>query len=446
MSSNAINSRELILDVLLAVTRDGMYSHIAIRNTLDKYRYLPKQERSFIKRVCEGTLERMIWIDYVLNQCSSVKVNKMKPVIRCILRSGVYELKYMDAVPASATCNEAVKLAQKRGFRNLKGFVNGVLRSVSRNLDLLAMPDKEKEPLEYLSIAGSMPRWILELWRQSYSLEQIEGFLEAFLTETPAAILVNPLKTTREELKKELEEAQIQVEESELENVLRIKNYDFLEKIPAFREGKFHVQDLSSVRAGLWAAPKEHSFVVDVCAAPGGKSIHAAELMHGTGMVEARDLSPGKVALIQENIDRCQLSNIRALQADARIPDPELIGQADVVIADLPCSGLGVLGKKADIKYKVTQEACKELASLQREILNTVCQYVKKGGTLLYSTCTINPGENQENTAWFLEEHPEFSLEKQQQILPEKGICDGFFLAKFVRNCNSEGIWTVTEN
>lgn len=434
MDSNTRNSRELILDVLLAVTRDGMYSHIAIRNMLDKYRYLPKQERSFIKRVCEGTLERMIWIDYVLNQCSSVKVNKMKPVIRCILRSGVYELKYMDAVPASATCNEAVKLAQKRGFRNLKGFVNGVLRSVSRNLSELAMPDRDKEPLEYLSIAGSMPVWILELWQQSYSLEQIERFLEAFLTEMPAAIRVNPLKTTKGELKKELEEAQIQAEESELEDVLMIKNYDFLEKIPAFREGKFHVQDISSMQVGLWAAPKEHSFVVDVCAAPGGKSLHAAELMHGTGMVEARDLSPRKVSLIQENIERCQLPNVRAVQADARIPDQKLMGQADLVIADLPCSGLGVLGKKADIKYKVTREACKDLAALQREILDTVCQYVKEGGILIYSTCTINPGENQENTAWFLREHPEFSLEKQQQILPEKGICDGFFLAKFVRN------------
>lgn len=224
------------------------------------------------------------------------------------------------------------------------------------------------------------------------------------------------------------------MEESELENVLMMKHYDFLEKIPAFREGKFHVQDISSMQVGLWAAPKEHSFVVDVCAAPGGKSMHAAELMHGTGMVEARDLSVRKVSLIQENIDRCQLPNIRAVQADARILDQKLVGQADLVIADLPCSGLGVLGKKADIKYKVTREACRTLAALQREILDTVCQYVKQDGILIYSTCTINPGENQENTAWFLQEHPEFSLEKQQQILPRKGICDGFFLAKFVRN------------
>ena len=199
MGKDTINTRELALDILLAVDRDGEYSHIAIRNTLDKYRYLSKQERSFIKRLCEGTLEHMIWIDYVLNQFSSVPVAKMKPAIRCILRNSVYELKYMDAVPASAACNEAVKLAQKRGFRNLKGFVNGVLRSVSRGLETVVLPDGKSNPLEYLSVAYSMPLWILQLWQASYTMEQIQGFLEAFLSEMPTAIRVNPLKTTKEE-------------------------------------------------------------------------------------------------------------------------------------------------------------------------------------------------------------------------------------------------------
>lgn len=205
MNSSTINIRELVLGILLAVTRDGEYSHIAIRNTLDKYQYLEKQERSFIKRVCEGTLEHMIWIDYVINQFSKVSVDKMKPVIRCILRSSVYELKYMDAVRASATCNEAVKLAQKKGFYNLKGFVNGVLRNISRNMEHITLPDKEKNPIEYLSITYSMPIWILNMWQKSFTIEQIEVFLEAFLTEMPTSIRVNTLKITKEELKKELE-------------------------------------------------------------------------------------------------------------------------------------------------------------------------------------------------------------------------------------------------
>ncbi|MCI8483022.1 MAG: 16S rRNA (cytosine(967)-C(5))-methyltransferase RsmB [Lachnospiraceae bacterium] len=435
---NTINSRELILEILLAVTQDGAYSHLVIRNTLDKYQYLEKQERKFIKRVCEGTLEHMIWIDYVIDQFSKVKVRKMKPVIRCILRSSVYELKYMDAVPASATCNEAVKLAQKKGFHNLKGFVNGVLRNINRGLFEISLPDQEKEPLRYLSIVYSMPVWILELWRKSYHLEQIEEFLQAFLTEMPTSIRVNTLRTSKEELRRELEQEKIRVLDVEgMANALQIQQYDRLEQILAFREGRFYVQDISSMQAALWAEPAKDSLVLDVCAAPGGKSIHMAELMQGTGVVEARDLTQQKVCLIQENVMRCGLKNVYPRVMDARILDQEKIGKADIVMADLPCSGLGVLGKKADIKYRVTGRDCRELSKLQREILKVVQQYVKPGGTLLYSTCTINPGENEENTAWFLKEHPEFFLEKQQQILPQKGKQDGFFLAKFIKSQNS---------
>ncbi len=446
-----VNLRELVLEVLLAVTRDHAYSHLVIREMLEKYQYLSKQERSFLKRVCEGTLEQMIWIDYVINQFSSVKVNKMKPIIRCILRSSVYELQFMDAIPASATCNEAVKLAQKRGFRNLKGFVNGVLRGISRNLHEISLPDRVQEPVRYLSVKYSMPEWILQLW-QTYPLEQVEEILQAFLMEAPTAVRVNPLKTTKEELTQELMAEHITVrEDEEIPGALYLEGYDFLRKIPSFREGKFYVQDTSSMQVAICAEPKPGDFILDVCAAPGGKSIHLAELLweaenreaknekaekqdfvHASvcGMVEARDLTAQKVSLIQENIDRCGLSNICAVQADARILDEDKVGKADIVIADLPCSGLGVLGRKADIKYRVTLEECCKLRDLQRQILHTVQQYVKPQGILLYSTCTINPLENEENVSWFLREHADFHLELQRQIWPGKGKNDGFFLAK----------------
>ena len=440
MQDGGVNLRELVLEMLLAVTRDQEYSHIVIRNTLDKYQYLDKQERSFLKRVCQGTLEHMIWIDYVLNQFSNVKVNKMKPVIRCILRSSVYELKFMDAIPASATCNEAVKLAGKKGFRNLKGFVNGVLRNISRNLDKVVLPDKKQDILKYLSVVYSMPEWILELWKGSYDWEQIEEILQSFLMEAPVTIRVNPFKSTREELKRELKDQQIEAwEHEQLPGVLYLKNYDSLGRIPAFSKGKFYVQDVSSMQVALLAEPKPGDYVLDVCAAPGGKSIHMAELLleaeklEGSsfqGVVEARDLTEFKVSLIQENLERCELANVHAVQADARILDKDQIERADIVIADLPCSGLGVLGRKADIKYRMTREDIRELCRLQREILHTVQQYVKPGGKLMYSTCTINPAENEENVTWFLEEHSEFRLEMQQQILPGKGRNDGFFLAK----------------
>ena len=434
MMTNGVNVRELILDVLLEITKNGEYSHIAIKNTLDKYQYLEKQERSFLTRVCEGTLENMILIDYVINQFSKVKVNKMKPVIRCILRSSVYELKFMDSVPVSATCNEAVKLAQKKGFHNLKGFVNGVLRNISRNLEQISMPEEEKEPEKWLSVKYSMPEWLIEKWQKQYNKTQLEEMFQAFLEKSATSIRVNTEKTTKEELRKELEAEQITVmENEEVPNALYIDGYDFLSGITAFQEGKFYVQDVSSMLVSLWAEPKEGAQVIDVCAAPGGKSIHMAELLHGTGMVEARDLTEYKVSLIEENIERCGLTNIRAKQADARVLEEDSVGKADIVIADLPCSGLGVIGKKPDIKYKMSEAKCAELAALQREILHTVQNYVKSGGVFMYSTCTINPQENEENVQWFLKEHADFELERQQQILPKKGKNDGFFLARMVR-------------
>lgn len=432
--TNGVNVRELILDVLLEITKNGEYSHIAIKNTLDKYQYLEKQERSFLTRVCEGTLENMILIDYVINQFSKVKVNKMKPVIRCILRSSVYELKFMDSVPVSATCNEAVKLAQKKGFHNLKGFVNGVLRNISRNLEQISMPDETKEPVKWLSVKYSIPEWLIEKWQKQYDKAQLEEMFQAFLEKSATSIRVNTEKTTKEALVKELEAENITVmDNEEVPNALYIDGYDFLSGITAFQEGKFYVQDVSSMLVSLWAQPKDGAQVIDVCAAPGGKSIHMAELLHGTGMVEARDLTEYKVSLIEENIERCGLKNIRAKQADARILEKDSVKTADIVIADLPCSGLGVIGKKPDIKYKMSEEKCAQLAALQREILHTVQNYVKSGGVFMYSTCTINPQENEENVQWFLKEHADFELERQQQILPKKGKNDGFFLARMVR-------------
>lgn len=429
--TDKVNVRELVLGVLLSVTRDGEYSHIALKNTLDKYQYLEKQERSFLTRVCQGTLENMIWIDYCINQFSTVKVNKMKPIIRTILRSSVYELRFMDSVPESATVNEAVKLAEKKGFRNLKGFVNGVLRNISRNLTNIKLPDPAADLTGYLSVRYSMPEWIAEELLGQYGAEQTEQILAAFLADMPTGIRFNPARISREELTKRLTEEGALVQEiAEVPCGLFISGYDHLESLPSFRQGLFYVQDISSMQVALNSGVKEGDHVLDVCAAPGGKSIHMAELLNGTGMVEARDLTPGKVALIRENIERVGLTNIRAACADARKLRHEDEETADIVIADLPCSGLGVIGKKADIKYKITPQKQKELVLLQREILNVVSRYVKAGGTLMYSTCTINREENEENVRWFLQEHKDFYLENEKLLLPRAGWQDGFYLAR----------------
>ncbi len=435
-----VNTRELILGILLEVIEEDNYSHLVIRSVLDKYQYLEKQERAFITRVSEGTIQTMIELDYIINRFSKVKVNKMKPVIRNILRMSVYQLKYMDSVPASAACNEAVKLARKKGFSSLSGFVNGVLRNISRELSSIPYPDKEKTPVAYFSVKYSIPEWIVEQWIADYGVEIAAATIEAFSKEAPITIRTNLEKITPEKLVMQLQNEGVLVEKvrlqefNEMDYAFMISGFDYLNALPSFRDGLFYVQDISSMMVAEFATPKQGDYIIDVCAAPGGKSTHLAEKMQGTGMVEARDLTEYKIQLIEENIARHACTNMKAVQMDATVFDEASVGKADIVIADLPCSGLGVIRKKTDIKYKMTPEKMESLVSLQRNMLHTVCNYVKENGILLYSTCTIHRGENEENVTWFLENHPEFELISMQQIFPQEEFGDGFFIAKMQKN------------
>lgn len=423
--TDKVNVRGLALELLLEITSGKEFSHMAIRGALEKYQYLEKQDRAFLTRVTEGTVERMLELDYIINEFSKVPVNKMKPVIRNILRMSVYQIKYMDRIPDSAVCNEAVKLAGKKGFVNLKGFVNGVLRNIARGLSEVTYPD--------LSVAYSTPDWIVRQWTEEYGEETAREMLEAQYLEKPVTVRVNLHKGTKEQLEERLRREEVAF--SELEEVpcaLAIWDYDHLRAIPSFREGFFQVQDVSSMKAALLAEPRPGDYCIDVCAAPGGKSLHLADLLDGTGMVEARDLTDYKVELIQENIERTGMSNIKAVRMDATVLDEASIEKADVVLADLPCSGLGVLSKKCDLKYRMTPEQQKDLVVLQRKILHTVWRYVKPGGTLIYSTCTVHKEENEGNVNWFLENHP-FELREQVQMLPGAGRWDGFYIAKLER-------------
>lgn len=451
-----VNEREIVLAVLMEITENGAYSHKILGEVLSKYQYLEKKERAFITRVTEGTLEHLIEIDYILDQFSKVKVKKMKPVIRNILRSGVYQLKYMDSVPDHAVCSEAVKLAVRKGFSGLKGYVYGVLRSVARGLDTLDYP---QEGIEALSIQYSIPTWILRLWEKSYGEEVTRTMAADFLKERPVTIRCCQNKVTPEQLKKELEQEGVTVQEHPyLPYAFFISGYDYLESLDCFWKGWFTVQDVSSMLVAELAAPEAGNKIVDICAAPGGKSLHIAEKLWITdrneakkGEVEARDLTEYKVGLIEENIARMELENIHAVCRDATVPDEAWKEKADIVLADLPCSGLGVFGKKPDLKYRVKEEDLKELAGLQRKILENAQAMVKKGGTLLYSTCTIDPMENEENVHWFLKKYPQFSLNSIReklcpqlaesveeegciQLLPGIHCSDGFFIARLKKN------------
>lgn len=414
MTTKTVNIREIALEALLEIIEKDALSHMVISQVLKKYQYLDKQDRAFFSRLTEGTLERLITLDYVLGQFSSVPVKKMKPVIRTILRMGAYQLLYMDSVPDSAACNEMVRLAERKGFRSLKGFVNGVLRNIARNKEEALNPEKMS-----LSVRYSTPEWLVKLWTECYGEETAERMLKASFEEKKLTVRCNLNRASKEEIIRMLEKEHVTVEECSYPSyALALSGFDYLENLTAFTEGYISVQDISSMMVAEVAAPQKDSKVLDVCAAPGGKSLHLAEKLAGSGLVEARDLTEYKVDLIEENIERAGLANIRTKVWDATVADKAWEGQADLVLADLPCSGLGVIGKKNDLKYKTTKADCEELAKLQRQILHVVSTYVRPGGVLLYSTCTVNPAENEENVAWLLENLP-FEAESIWEYLPE---------------------------
>ncbi|MDD6157229.1 MAG: 16S rRNA (cytosine(967)-C(5))-methyltransferase RsmB [Lachnospiraceae bacterium] len=435
--TDSVNIRGIALDILMEVLENQQYSHLVIRDVLDKYQYLEKRERSFLTRIAEGTIERKIELDYVVDQFSKMPVRKQKPVIRNILRMGVYQLLHMDSVPDSAVCNEAVKLAKKRGFSQLSGFVNGVLRNIARGREQIVWPDENRDLLTNWEVTYSMPRWILEQWERAYGRERTRRILDAFGEQNPLTVRTNLNQISTEELVTKLEGEGVTVKRNmRLPYALELSGFDFLNGLESFLAGDFYIQDLSSMMVAHTADPKPGDYIIDVCAAPGGKSTHLAEMMRGTGMVEARDLTDYKVGLLEENIARHGLTNMKAICWDATVFDEASVEKADILICDLPCSGLGVMGKKTDIRYKMTPEKQGELVQLQREILRTVCSYVKRGGTLVYSTCTIHTGENEENVEWFLQEHPEFTLVSREQMFPGDCGNDGFFIAKMKRNGN----------
>ena len=428
------NTREVILDALMEILEKDQYSHLVMQGVLAKYGYLEKQERSFIKRVCEGTIEHKIRIDYVIDQFSKTKVKKMKPLIRTLVRMSTYQILFMDAIPDAAVCNEGVKLAQKRGFGPLKGFVNGVLRSIARGKDTIAYPDRTKDETLYLSVMYSMPKEIIALWQEQYGNGQTEEMLKALLEKRPLTIRISESLTQqeRESLLAAMTAEGIGVEPTELSYVYALSGVDRVSSIPGYEEGKFVVQDLGSAMVVEMAGIREGDMVIDVCAAPGGKATHAAVKTGENGHVIARDLTEYKVSLIEENIERLALSNIEAQVFDATQTDEAMEGKADVVIADLPCSGLGVIGRKSDIKYRVSTDSLKEVAALQRQILSVVQAYVKPDGILLYSTCTVNRGENEENKEWFLLNYP-FEEEQERLMLPGKDGSDGFYMVRMRR-------------
>ena len=443
-----LNLRMLAIDSLIEIMEKNRHSHLVIGEVLNKYSYISKQERAFFQRLSFGTIERMIYLDYVIEQFSSKPVKKMRPVVRYILRTGVYQIIYMDFVPDSAACNEAVKIAKKRGFSSLTGFINAILRKVCANKDNISVPDINAEPERYLSIVNSTPIWIVQMLYTKYGFELTKKVLEQSLEKKNITIRCNKDKIDTQTLIEKLKNQGISVEKGNyVSDALIIKDFDNLYDVYGYDEGYFYVQDESSMLAVLGAGIEKKDTVVDVCAAPGGKSLFAAYFAK-EGKVISRDLTENKTDIIRENVSRLGVSNITIETKDACVLDEEYVGKADVVLADLPCSGLGIIGKKPDIKYKVTKEQVIELAQLQKDILKVVSSYVKPGGIMMFTTCTINPYENEENVRWILD-NMDFVTESLKGFIPDELIeneesdyvtllpgvhkCDGFFIARLRR-------------
>lgn len=462
------NTRLLVLETLLEIEKKNIFAKDALHRLLFQKQFLSKQDRAFITRMVEGITEYQVRLDYVINCFSRTKVHKCKPLIRCVLRMGVYQMLYMDSVPNETACDECVKLTKKKGFQNLSGFVNGVLRSAAQGIDTVEYPVKEKNPAGYLSITYSMPEWLAGELISWYGLEKTETILKASVETVDLTVRVNERKTTTAALKEKLMEKGIRVTEgSYIDESLHLAEINYVKRLPGFKEGEFFVQDESSQllyylagieqdkHMGELVSSGKKLHILDICAAPGGKCTQFGEKLGDRADIVARDLTKSKVSLIEENMERLNLHNIETEVWDALVPDASKREWADIVIADLPCSGLGIIAKKNDIKYHLTKEQFMKLANLQRTILTNAAAYVKPGGILLYSTCTINPAENAENAQWFLS-HFDFEGESIESLLPEglltdmqqkymvqllPGIhrCDGFFIARFRRRNSGQG-------
>ena len=441
------SARELAYEALLAVERDGMQSHLVIQDALQKTE--DSRNKAFLMRLVEGTIEYRLQLDYVIDQFSRIKTPKMRPGIREILRMAVYQILYMDSVPDRAAVNEAVSLAMHKGFSNLRGFVNGVLRTIVREKENLQWPDEKADPVRALSVRYSVSEEILTAWISRYGEEKTEAICRAFLEDRPLTAHCFTKKTSSgaAEAAGEKPAGDSLTPTGILEASCFISKGTDPAAIPGFREGNLYIQDLSSQIAVAAVAVQPGDHVLDLCAAPGGKSFLAAER---GAQVSSRDLTEEKAALIRENAGRLHLP-VCVEAADASVFVPDLEEQFDVVIADLPCSGFGVAGRKPEIKYKPYRETVDVLAALQKKILANAVRDVRLGGKLLYSTCTIAEEENEANVQWLLEKYgdryglqlTELSKPVQEllagrsvpvgkygvQLLPCDGPWDGFFFA-----------------
>ncbi len=441
-----INPREVCAAVLEDISVNGSYSNIALKKALKQNGAMPVRNRAFVTETVNGTLRNIIYIDYVINSFSKTHTTKMKPYVLAVLRSAVYQIIFMD-VPKSAAINESVKLIKNRGLSGLSGFANAVLRKIAENYKTVDLPE---DTAENISVEYSHPLWLVKMWLSYYGEDFTRELCKSNCGKPAVTICLNTLKTDMKGLCQSLEKDGVEYQKAYyLKNSIRISKISDIASLEAFKKGYFHVQDESSSLAVNVLSPKEGEKILDVCASPGGKSVLIAEMMNNKGIVVSRDIFDHRLELIKDSASRLGIDIIQTQNHDATVFNPKDVEKYDRVIVDAPCSGFGLMRKKADIRLKKDGNDIDSLIKLQRDIFSAVWQYVKKGGVLVYSTCTVSKKENQNNVKWFLENFP-FEAENIQNYLPdnikapesENGFIqlftnvhgtDGFFIARLKR-------------
>ncbi|MDR7869891.1 MAG: 16S rRNA (cytosine(967)-C(5))-methyltransferase RsmB [Tissierellaceae bacterium] len=442
------NPRELALKILLEVNMEKAYSNIQLNKSLNKD--MDPRDENLVREIVYGIIENKMYIDYIISKASKIKLKKIHQSILEILRIGIYQIIFMDKIPNSAAVNESVKLAKKYGHKGTISYVNGILRSITREPDKFTFIDKT-DKVNYISIRYSHPKWMVERWIKEYGFEFTEELCKSNNATPSLNIRVNTLKTNKEDLIALLRNKGIKIRDGLLANeCLVIEEAYNITGLDEFKNGLFTIQDESSMLVAQVMDPREGSNVMDVCSAPGGKSTHMAQLMNNKGMIVSRDIFEHKLELIRENAKRLGIDIINVENYDALKRDDNLIDKMDYLLLDAPCSGLGLIRRKPEIKWNRVEEDISILSKLQYDIINIVKDYVKIGGTLVYSTCTIEKDENINLIYKFLKQNPEYKLVNIEdrfdskgnlntlqegfiQLFPHIHNTDGFFIAKMVK-------------
>lgn len=437
-------AREVALKTLYKIDKEGAYSNIALNEMLEANRkILNEKDIGLISEIVYGVTTWKLTIDEIIKKYSKIRLKKISPWILNNLRMGIYQIIFLDRVPKSAVVNEGVNLAKRYGHKGSYGFTNAILRKISKD-DYNGFSNIKNET-ERLSKQYSMPTWIIEsLKSEEMPIEKIEEICKASTLKPKLTIRVNTLKITPQDLKEKLQAKNIKVKESEINPFLYLQNIKNIEHLEEFQQGLFTVQDETAGEIAKLLNPKPNEIVLDACSSPGGKTTYMAELMQNKGKIIAWDLHEHRVKLVEEAQKRLGISIIETKVQNATVLKKEYVQKFDKILLDVPCSGLGVIKRKPDIKWTKTEKEIKEIASIQTEILNTCSKYLKSNGKIMYSTCTILKEENEKIIEKFLKENPDFEIEKIQDGNENKTSKNNLKLGgklQIYQNENSDGFF-----